>query len=196
MIVKGGAILRGLNENPAGFCQCAQGIAKHTGPCISLSDLSMATDEKLHANFVNWDQQLTRPWYPYSKRWKQHRIVAYSAVTIILNRAKLDPAKLYTLDRIRNTYPDVVSADGYPVYGRFIHECEVCYSGDISVDCFDRLLVICSRSIKNYITLPWDTARAESIIESIAAFQKSMREKFPPIINGPVFLDEPEDDDG
>ena len=138
---------------------------------------------------------MIQPWYPYSKSWHKHRISTYAAVTIILNRAKLDPDSLFTLDRIRRTYPDVVSSDGYPIHGRFIHECEVCYSGDISVDCFDRLLVICSRSANDFFALPWDLSLAESRIDRIAAFQRSMREKYPPIINGPIVPNEPEEDD-
>ena len=180
-IVVDKAIMRGMNENPCGFCQHKEGLAKHLGPCTSLTDLSLSSDDRLTDFFnTNWDQQIVRPYYPDSMRMNSRFIPAMACVTIVLDRGKLDPSKHYTWERIKEEIPSAVSEYGYPSAGRFILEAEVCYADDIPMTAFKRLIVVCSRSTKHYTQIDWDYSNCNSILDQVYTFEKQMQNLFPP----------------
>ena len=187
-IVNDGFVRRGLNTNPMGFCQAEEGLGEYLGSCLSLSDLSISSEDELFDENNNWLDQVFKPWggahYAHVWFFKEYARVY---VTMIFNREKLDSSKIYTPERIRKDFPDRVDYSGDLVGGNFIYETEIAYAADIPTSAIKSILLVCDRSRKCYRVFDWHLESAKRFANYVLRLEKRLKKVFPPKIHmGPI----------
>ncbi len=185
-IAQAGVIRRGLNSSPAGFCQRADGLGAHLGPCLSLSDLSIvASEDELFSGDTEWQQQIYKPWGVACRESAlQFEEPVKVSVTMIFDRERLISAKTHCYSQIVERYPQHVDRWGVLLYGHFIPETEVCYADDIPTSAIKQLLIVCSRSTEWYTVRAWDEQDKEKHIEYVKKIERRIKRVIPPRING------------
>ncbi len=61
-IVADGFIKPASSDSACGFCQHTSGVASEVGPTISLSDLTISSEEQIIPNGTHWRGQVWNPW--------------------------------------------------------------------------------------------------------------------------------------